>query len=187
LASAWQGNRVLVIDADFGAQRLATILAGSKAAAGLSDVVGQGMRLEDAVRTFTLSPGVTIDLLSRGLEAVTAPELFRSPEARAFFTSIRNAYDLVLIDAPPLLQVAYASTLVRLADRALVVTPHRGDTRATREVAERLALLGTEVVGYVYNRAPLRADMTKSQGSLRDVLGQGSPHEGGAGDRGRRD
>ena len=54
-----------------------------------------------------------------------------------------------------------------------MVIRHRGDVRAAREVAERLALLGTEAAGYVYNRAPLRDDMIRSEGSLKDVLGRG--------------
>jgi hypothetical protein len=45
--------------------------------------------------------------------------------------------------------------------------------RATQELAERLALLGTATVGYVYNGAPLRPDMIRAEGSLKDVLGRG--------------
>lgn len=178
LASARQGNRVLVIDADFGNQRLTTLLSGDQLGPGLTELVYRGRQLADVVQVVDLSGGATIDLLSRGQEAVTAPELFGSPAVQDFFASVREEYDLVLIDAPPLLQVAYASTVVRLADRALVVVPHRGDVRAAKELAERLALLGTEAAGYVYNRAPLRVDMTRSEGSLKDVLGRGSRRDG---------
>ncbi len=172
LASARQGNRVLVIDADFGNQRLAALLSGETAAPGLTDMIEQGMPLVGVVQTVDLSGGVTIDLLSRGLEAVTAPEFFGSPAAQAFLLAVRDEYDLVLIDAPPLLQVAYTSTIVRYADGALVVVRHRGDVRAVKEVEERLALLGAEAAGYVYNRAPLRDDMIRAEGSLKDVLGR---------------
>jgi receptor protein-tyrosine kinase len=178
LASARRGNRVLLIDADFGNQRLATLLSAGTGP-GLSEVVENGRPLAEVVQTVELPGGVTIDLLPRGLEAVTAPEFFRSPAAQAFLTAVRDQYDLVLIDAPPLLQVAYTSTIARFVDRALVVIPHRGDERAAKEVAERLALLGTEAAGYVYNRAPLREDMTRSEGSLKDVLGLGPRHVGG--------
>jgi Mrp family chromosome partitioning ATPase len=172
LASARQGNRVLAIDADFGNQRLAHLLSGDHTGPGLTDLVSQGMRLAEVVQTVELWEGVAIHLLSRGLEIVTAPEFFRSPDVQAFLSAVRDEYDLVLIDAPPLLQVAYASTIVRCADKALVVVRHRGDVRAIREVTERLALLGTEAAGYVYNRAPLRDDMVRSEGSLKDVLGR---------------
>jgi Mrp family chromosome partitioning ATPase/capsular polysaccharide biosynthesis protein len=173
LASARQGNRVLVIDADFGNQRLAALLSPAQNAPGLTELVEQGRPLEAVVQTLDLSGGVTLDLLPRGLLVVTAPEFFGSPAAQAFFRAVRDQYDLVLIDAPPLLQVAYASTIVRCADRALVVIRHGGDVAVAEEIAERLALLGAEAAGFVYNRAPLRDAMTSSEGSLKDVLGRG--------------
>ena len=172
LASARQGNRVLVIDADFGNQRLTAVLSGERAAPGLTDMIEQGMPLMGVVQTLDLSGGATIDLLSRGLEAVTAPEFFGSPATQAFLLAVRDEYDLVLIDAPPLLQVAYTSTIVRHTDGVLVVVRHQGDVRAVKEVKERLALLGAEAAGYVYNRAPLRGDMVRAEGSLKDVLGR---------------
>ena len=39
------------------------------------------------------------------------------------------------------------------------------------EIGRRLDLLGLPVLGYVYNRAPLRADMTATEGSMQDILG----------------
>ena len=173
LASARQGNRVLVIDADFGDQRLARLLSPSDSpTVGLSELVERGFDLRDVVETVELSEGIRIDLLGRGQENVTAPEFLRSPAVQAFFEGVHDEYDMVLIDTPPLLQVAYASTIVRYADRVIVVVPDQGDVGAIEEVADRLALLGTPATGYVYNRAPLRGDMTRSEGSLRDVLGR---------------
>ena len=175
LASARQGNRVLVVDADFGYQRLTELLTGKpNSQAGLTEFVEQGWEYRRAVQILEVAGGVRLHLLSRGQEPVTAPDFFRSAAARSFFESARDEYDLILIDSPPLLQVAYASTVVRYADRAIVVVPHRGDAGVLGEVADRLELLGTEPAGYVYNRAPLRDDMTRSEGSMSDVQGRGS-------------
>jgi Mrp family chromosome partitioning ATPase len=172
LASARQGNRVLVIDADFGSQRLSSLLSKHNTAPGLTEMVEQRLPLTEVVQEVELWGEVTIDLLSRGLEAVTAPEFFGSPAVQGFLTAVRHEYDLVLIDAPPLLQVAYTSTIARCADGALAVVRHRGDVRAVKDVTERLALLGTAAAGYVYNRAPLRGEMLRAEGSLKDVLGR---------------
>ena len=89
-----------------------------------------------------------------------------------FFETVTEEYNLVVIDSPPLLHVAYASTLVRYVDRAVVVVIHGGNVARAKELADRLAFLETEVMGYVYSKAPLRDDMTRSEGSLKDVLGQ---------------
>jgi capsular exopolysaccharide synthesis family protein len=173
LASARQGKRVLVIDADFGNQRLAGLFIVGESAPGLTEILVRDVSLEHVVQTLELPGGACVDILPRGLEQATAPEFFGSAAAQAFFRAVRERYDLVLVDAPPLLQVAYASTIARYVDRALVVVRHGGDMRATQELAERLALLGTATVGYVYNGAPLRPDMIRAEGSLKDVLGRG--------------
>lgn len=181
LALALQGRRVLAIDADFGNQRLASLLSGQDLSPGLTEIVEAGWQLAEAVQTIDLSGGATIDLLSRGQEPVTAPEVFASAAAQAFLTSVRSEYDYVFIDAPPLLQVAYTSNIARCVDSILVVVRHGGGMRAVRDLAERLTLLGKEVAGYVYSRAPLRDDMVRAQGSLKDVLGRGPVHPiGGA-------
>jgi hypothetical protein len=39
------------------------------------------------------------------------------------------------------------------------------------ETRTRLALIGVDVFGYVYNRSPLRREMTVSEGSMTDILG----------------
>lgn len=171
LASARQGNRVLVIDADFGNQRTVSLLSGSHTGPGLTELIHHGRQLREVTQLLDLGDGVTMDLLPRGQEEVTAPEFFGSPAIQAFLTGIGGQYDLVMIDTPPLLQVAYAGTIVRSVDAAVVVLPHGGDMRTASDLSERLALLGSTVAGYVYNRAPLRDDMVRGEGSLKDVLG----------------
>ena len=77
----------------------------------------------------------------------------------------------MIIDTPPLTKVAYAGDLVRRANGALVVVRHGGNVAPVEEVAERLAVLEVAVAGYVYNRAPLADEVSRSEGSLKDMLG----------------
>ncbi len=44
------------------------------------------------------------------------------------------------------------------------------------EVADRLEFIGTQTIGYLYNRSPLRPDQTEIDGSLKDILGAGPPN-----------
>ena len=176
LASARQGKRVLAVDADFGHQKLSVLLTGEDApTVGLTDLVERGVPFHQVAHRIPLQEGSTLDLVVRGTVAVSAPDFFRSSAVRAFFEAVRDEYDLVVIDTPPLLHVAYAGSLVRYADRAVVVASHRGNVAPAEDLADRLAFLETEVMGYVYNKAPLRDDMTRSEGSLEDVLGQSLP------------
>lgn len=88
------------------------------------------------------------------------------------FQFAASKYDIVFVDAPPLLQVAYASTVASYVDALVVVISHESPVREIEELVKRLELIGTPVLGYLYNRAPLRKDMTAVDGSMLDILGE---------------
>lgn len=173
LAAAREGQRVLVVDADFGNQQLTELLLGSTAPTmGMTDVTAGDVTLQNAAIEVPQDGTGSVHLLSRGTVSVQAPDFFSALETASLFESISSIYDLVLIDAPPLLRVAYATTLARLADRAMVVVAHGEDIRAAEELQDQMELVGIPAIGYVYNFAPLRAEMTVSAGSMADTLGE---------------
>ncbi len=174
MAAAREGNRVLVIDADFGSQNLSQLLVGNiPPATGITEVVETGADLRRAIVTVPVADGAALSLLSRGHRPVIAANFFRSAATRIFFEGIRDEFDLVLIDTPPLLHVAYTSVICRYADGALVVVNHGGAVSELEEVVDRLDFIGTKPIGYIYNRSPLRSDQTDIEGSLKDILGGG--------------
>jgi len=193
LAAAREGHRVLLIDADFGNQDLSALLTGSATAMspGLTDVISAGIPFTQAIRSIDAGADRVLSLLSRGRQAVVAADLLRSPKVKQLFDTVREEFDLVLVDAPPLLQVAYASTLAAYVDGAMVIVGHGESTVMIEETRTRLALIGVDVFGYVYNRSPLRREMTVSEGSMTDILGDlgataNEPPSWGRGSRKRR-
>ena len=172
MAAARSGRRVLIMDADFGNQQLGALLhAGMALQPGLTEVVELKTPIDRCIVKIKAGASNEVHLLGRGLRPVVAPDFFKTSEATSVFADLTSAYDLVLIDTPPLLQVAYASSLVRLADQVVVIVPHQSAVRTLEDTAERLRFLGAVVAGYVYNRAPLRREMMMSEGSMKDVLG----------------
>jgi Mrp family chromosome partitioning ATPase/uncharacterized protein involved in exopolysaccharide biosynthesis len=170
LAAARKGRNVLVIDADFGYQRLTELLTGNQSKGpGITEVVEARHDL-DAALVKVDHPG-NLELLSRGQRRVTAPDFFSLPATKAFIERVGDYYDLVLIDGPPMLHIAYASTLATYVHRVVTVVPHASNIKQLEDLAQRLELIGTPLAGYVYNAAPLRFEMTLSEGSLKDVLG----------------
>lgn len=175
-ALATKGKRVLVIDADFGEQSLTRLILPKNLPVrhpGLTDMAELDVALTDAVRTVDLHNGLQLDVLSRGTQAIAAPEFFRRRIVNSLFAQIRAAYDLILVDVPPMLQVAYAASVVRLCDQVLMVVRHGRETGPVVEAADRVALTGRPITGYVYNRAPLRPGALSRHGSMRDPLGLG--------------
>jgi Mrp family chromosome partitioning ATPase/capsular polysaccharide biosynthesis protein len=171
LAAAREGKRVLAIDADFGNQRLTEILHGKPTDIGLTEVVETGLELTDAIQGIPVGASAHLELLGRGIRRTTAPDFFSLKATAVFFSRIRDQYDLVIVDGPPLLQVAYGSVIAQYVDRVIAVVPHKANVGTVEDLQARFELIGTPVTGYIYNRAPLRPEMTRTEGSLQDILG----------------
>lgn len=188
VAAAVKGRSVLVMDCDFGDQGATKLLAGQDHGSllGITDVVEGETLAAEATHEVELNESASLLLMPRGTRPKPAAATLRSRDARELVAQLAGEYDLVVIDGPPMLQVAYAATLAELADAAVVVTEHRSRYSELVELKNRLDLVGTPVLGYVYNRSPLRREMTMSEGSMMDILGNAaladgarlSPHRG---------
>jgi Mrp family chromosome partitioning ATPase/capsular polysaccharide biosynthesis protein len=175
LATVRSGNAVLLVDADFGNQATTSLVMGDAGAPrlGLTDVVEGYASLEEALESVPLGNGLFIDLLSRGSRRSIAADVLRAERGRALFDALGTVGDVVFVDAPPVLQVAYASTLASYVDALVVVVPHNSSVRETVDLVNRLRLIDKPLLGYLYNRSPLRREMTASEGSMMDILGTG--------------
>jgi succinoglycan biosynthesis transport protein ExoP len=171
-AAAARTKRVLVVDADFGSQAVTKMLLGDvRLGPGLTELASGRADLRSAVTRVGLSSDIEVHLIGRGLEPVLAPDFFSGKALQRALQLLSDTYDLVLIDGPPLLQVAYASTLSRLATATVIVVPHGTSHRAGAEMIRRLRFLDANVIGYIYNQAPRRPGMDVTGGSMKDVLG----------------
>lgn len=173
LAAARENRRILVLDTDFGSQELSKLLSKGEFALGpgFTDAVLGIVPEEECIQTIPLGNGSEIGLLGRGLQPIVAVDFLRSQAAQEYLESLKEEYDLVLIDSPPVMQIAYASAVVAYAEGAIVVVNHGSRVTQLEELAGRLQFIGAPVVGYIYNRAPLRREMTVTAGSMKDVIG----------------
>ena len=95
--------------------------------------------------------------------AELAPSLLRGERLKLLFANARSFYDLVIIDAPPLLATADALLLAEHADVALLVAAAgRTDTTGLATSAARLARSGCPLAGVVLNRCPAPLPRTHS-------------------------
>lgn len=159
--AASRGGTVLAIDCDFGAQNLSRLLGGQENHPGITDVIGSNLPLTEAVSTVEVGPDATVDLLGRGLDNVTATTFFRSASTEHLFAELHRFYDLILVDVPSPLAVAYAGSVLRLCSTVMVV-PDQAELSVVVDAMDRLALSGATVQGYIYNRSPLPSRPTRS-------------------------
>jgi Mrp family chromosome partitioning ATPase len=156
LAAAEEGLRVLLIDADFVTQDLSRMLVGDVAHRGLTEVIDGASSIEQAAHLIPVGGNRNrhLSLLSRGLKRVEPASYLRSGRAKGFFRLTVKEFDLVLVDGPSLLQVAYGSALARHTDAAVVVVEHGTPANALRELREHLTLMEIPILGYIETKVP---------------------------------
>jgi polysaccharide biosynthesis transport protein len=153
------GRRVLLIDGDLRRPRLGKLF-GLQFATGLSDILldeGRGaVSLDSVVRPSTV-PGLY--LLPGGSEPANISKLLHSTHLDNVIEAVRSDYDFVLIDSPPMMGMADARLLSRVADGVILIC-RAGETSPEQltEAKERLAEDGTPVIGTILNGCDLRIE-----------------------------
>ncbi|WP_433803101.1 polysaccharide biosynthesis tyrosine autokinase [Actinomycetospora sp. CA-084318] len=148
LAEANAGSRVLLVEADLRRPRAAEYL-GVPAGEGLSGVLAGRASLAAAVRP---GPVAGLEVLASGPLPRNPYEEVESERMGAVLDEARERYDVVLVDAPPLLPVADGLALARRAD-AVVLVVRAGSTGAplVRRAHEQLVTAGVTPLGVVFN------------------------------------
>ena len=154
LTLAQSGSRVVLVDGDLRKPTVGDYL-GVSSAAGLTSVLAGQHELRDVVVAHGRS---TLSVLPSGPTPPNPSELLGSQQMADLLAVLANHYDIVVIDAPPLLPVTDAAVLAAVADGAVLVLRH-GRTR--REEAQRaiqaLAAVNAKLLGSVLNFAPKRS------------------------------
>ena len=84
-------------------------------------------------------------------------ELLQSNAMEKLLGDLRDDYDVVILDAPPLLPVTDAALLAAQADGAIIVVRHGKTTRDQLSHAiERVEAVDAKAVGVVINLAPAK-------------------------------
>jgi Mrp family chromosome partitioning ATPase/capsular polysaccharide biosynthesis protein len=163
LAIAEGGTRVLAVDADAGDGDLtARLLPGIPTDGGLEQVLAGQEPLANCIQPSPLNGAVAV-LGSAPARQRRVTGAARSKAASALLTMAKQSFDVVLIDSPALLQVADATELVSASDAAIIVLSSNELVRDHLEMVDRLKLIGANVVGYIYNRAPMPPQLARYQ------------------------
>ena len=162
IATAETGRSVVLVDGDLRKPRLDELF-GLERTVGLTTALVGRVPLDQAVQA-TRTPG--LDILTSGTLPPNPSELLQTEAMVDLVGRLSETYDLVLIDAPPLLAITDGALLAALSDGALVVVRH-GRTRQheLRAAADRLQAVGASVLGTVISMTPRRGTSRYGYGS----------------------
>lgn len=172
LALASAGSRVVLVDGDLRRPKVAEYL-GLEGGAGLTTVLIGQAKLEDVLQPWG-DGGLVV--LPSGMIPPNPSELLGAAGMASVLSQLEADFDMVLVDAPPLLPVTDAAILSRRTAGALVVV---GSGRINRDqltsALENLRTVDARVLGVVLNMVP-----SKGQDARHGYYGAYSPTEGTA-------
>ncbi|WP_105133531.1 polysaccharide biosynthesis tyrosine autokinase [Burkholderia sp. BE12] len=141
-------KRVLLIDGDLRRGRLAKDF-GTQSTPGLSSVL-RGEAVLDQAIVRGVSPHV--DFMPTGPRVGQPVELFASNDLAMVLSEVSHRYDIVLLDAPPLLPVTDATVFARYAGTILLAARSGMTTQGEiLESVKRIERVGATVTGVVFN------------------------------------
>ena len=153
---AQNGSRVLLIDADLRKPRLHREFNCPRAP-GLTNHIAKprsGRRKDrDSIRS-THVPGLSI--LLAGDATPNPAEMLNSLRLVELVDDVRQSFDHIIIDSPPILGLADALILSRLADGVVLVVKAGKTTRENFKISlKRLGLANARMLGVVLNAVDL--------------------------------
>ncbi len=162
---AQEGKKVLIVSSDFRKPMIYEIF-GIQKSPGLSEILIGKTLLDETINTFTdmLLAGLEFDQVvqSRGIENLNIitsgghtpnpAELLNFPEMSELIQKLKQQFDIVFFDTPPILPVADASILSTKTDGVILVyqagkTPRQALIRAKTQLEN----INARILGVVIN------------------------------------
>jgi polysaccharide biosynthesis transport protein len=150
---AQAGIRVALVESDLRRPKISEYL-GVEGAVGLTSVLIGRASLDDALQSWGRC-GLAV--LASGPIPPNPSELLGSGHMVALLRQLQQRFDVVIIDAPPLLPVTDAAVLSRICDGAVLVVRY-GRTRREQllRTTQALETVDARILGTVMNMAPTK-------------------------------
>lgn len=123
---------------------------------GLSSVISQQCPLEEAIQASGID---NLDVITSGAIPPNPAEMMSSKRMTAILEQLRQMYDIILIDTPPLLAVTDAQIVSTKSDGVILVVDQG---RVKREIASKavknLESVNARILGVVLNNVKRKAN-----------------------------
>ncbi|MFD2255293.1 GumC family protein [Luteolibacter algae] len=149
------GYTTLMIDADLRRPRLHTFFDINNSV-GLTNFLTTELMLEDVILQ---TPVDNLYFMPSGILPADAAGILNSRRMSELIQDVKQRFDLVLVDSPPILGVSDASVLASEADLTMIVVQHRKLPRNMLiRVKQAVENVGGHVIGVVLNNVDVRSD-----------------------------
>lgn len=150
---AESGAKTILIDCDQRKPRLHKIFLTSNQN-GLSDILAGKVKFEEAVKETAVE---NLSLLTSGTRPPNPSELLASEKMRGFIEALRDRYEYIIIDTPPVIAVTDAQLLSRYADGCLlVIASSQAEREAAVKAKQLLDKVNAKILGVVLNKLEIK-------------------------------
>ncbi|GAB5504365.1 MAG: polysaccharide biosynthesis tyrosine autokinase [Pyruvatibacter sp.] len=172
-AAVSAGSRAVLVDLDLRRPSVHKSL-GLAPEAGIVELLAGAVELESVLVS---DPGSSLTVLPVKAGAANPPDLIASNQLADLVASLRNTFDLVIIDSAPMLPVIDSRVLSSLVDKTVFVvswrvTPRDAAFNAVRDLRESNA----DIAGVVFDRMDLKRQHRYSYGDSSYYYGRYSKY-----------
>jgi len=150
VAFAQRGSRTLLIDADLRKPTLHHLFT-KEIHVGLSNYIRRDITFTSCIQSVILED-CEFSIITSGPIMHNPNDLFTSPKLSAALGQIKESYDIIIIDTPPVNIVSDALILSKKGDGVLLVV-HADKTKkqTAKNAVEKLRMVHANMVGVVVN------------------------------------
>jgi polysaccharide biosynthesis transport protein len=147
-------KRVILVEGDIRRRTFSEYFAGAKDRPGLLSVLSKKTTLSDAIWA---DPELKVDVLMGEKSNVNAADLFSSQSFRDLMEELRQSYDYIIIDTPPVLVVPDARIIAAVTDALIYVVKWDHTTHSqVQEGLRQLRTVNINVSGLVLSQVDAR-------------------------------
>ena len=160
ISLAQEGKRVIVVDCDLRKPILHKYMKINRNKRGLTNILMEDEKLEDCIKYFQ---EINLSVLFSGTASLNPTELLSSETMVEILNILKDEYDYVILDAPPILVVTDAAILGSMVDGALMVVRSNFVPPVVATLAkQRLEEVGVNNYGVILTRYDNKKSNKKS-------------------------
>ena len=150
------GKKAILVDADIRKSTFASRYRIGRPVKGLSHYLCGTMDAEGICYQTNYE---NVDIIFAGSLVPNPSELLEEPALEELIAYLREKYDYILIDTPPIVNVADASIVAKWCDGAvMVVEDGRVSYRIAQKAKKQITQTGCKILGAVLNKVDIKKD-----------------------------
>ena len=154
MTMAESGKKVALVDCDLRKPVLHRYLKAGHYVKGVSNVLSNQCTLDEALQELK---EMNMTFLPAGTPPPNPSEMLSQPQMQAMVNTLREKFDVVIFDAPPVSVVTDAAVIGRYVDGAVfVVRSDYAPADAVRGAVKKLQDAGVRVLGSVLTRYDMK-------------------------------